>query len=86
MVNEELDCSGGSSSDIDDPAESSAILTAAICSSTGLNTDRVCLYIIISILLYKSKIILLSLLINFRMKIINLLECFLNSLNMQKKC
>ncbi|XP_015370661.1 PREDICTED: oxysterol-binding protein 1 [Diuraphis noxia] len=40
LVNEELDCSGGSSSDIDDPVESSAILTAAIRSSTGLNTDR----------------------------------------------
>ncbi|XP_025407950.1 oxysterol-binding protein 1 isoform X2 [Sipha flava] len=39
LVNEELDCSGGSSSDIDDPAESSAILTAAICSS-GLKTER----------------------------------------------
>ncbi|VVC28920.1 Oxysterol-binding protein,Oxysterol-binding protein, conserved site,Pleckstrin homology domain,PH [Cinara cedri] len=39
LVNEELDCSGGSSSDIDDPAESSAILTAAICSSTGLKSD-----------------------------------------------
>lgn len=46
MVNEELDCSGGSSSDIDDPVESSAILTAAICSS-GLKADRVCLCIII---------------------------------------
>lgn len=41
-MNEELDCSGGSSSDIDDPAESSAILTAAICSSAGLKTERVC--------------------------------------------
>lgn len=46
LVNEELDCSGGSSSDIDDPAESSAILTAAICSSTGLKNDRVSFFII----------------------------------------
>jgi hypothetical protein len=61
LVNEELDCSGGSSSDIDDPAESSAILTAAICSSTGLNTDRVCVYgicTILSILLYIKNILL----------------------------
>ncbi|XP_050441329.1 oxysterol-binding protein 1 isoform X3 [Adelges cooleyi] len=40
LETEELDCSGGSSSDIDDVPDSSAILTAAICSSSALKTTR----------------------------------------------
>ncbi|XP_050525587.1 oxysterol-binding protein 1 isoform X2 [Daktulosphaira vitifoliae] len=38
LINEELDCSGASSSDIDDATDSSAILTAAICSSSTLQS------------------------------------------------